>query len=339
MEDKKIIGGEFRIDIDAMKKNIYNTSSPRFSLGRTCLYAILDSVKSKIESVLLPDYMCSAVVEVPLRLGIPIKHYHINKKAFLPDILDVKDELKNSGILAIVLISYFGMIDLDSTISGIVSDFPNTIIIIDDVQNYYGFGKHIYYDYCFTSYRKWFAVPDGADVLQKRMTNKLEAYTRKNEYAIYKVAGNLLKNHTDMIDDSVMLELIDKGEKMMDEEYRFMCSDVGDELFKRIDTESAAEIRRNNGITLHEGLVKLGVKHLYNENTIPFFIPIMTKDRNKIRKSLISQNIFAPIHWPNNDPKIQGNNELYETELSLICDQRYDQEDMERILRGIENAL
>ncbi len=339
MEEQKIIGGEFCIEMDAMKKSIKNTSLPQFSLGRTCLYAILDSIKSKIGGILLPDYMCRSVVEVPLRIGIPIKHYHINTISFLPDIADVKDELKNGENLAIVLITYFGMIDLNSTISAIISDYPNTVIIVDDVQNYYGFGKHINYDYCFTSYRKWFAVPDGADVLQKRITNNIEVYSEKNEYAKYKVAGNLLKNHADMIEDSVSLELIDKGEKMMDEEYRFMCSELGSDLYKRIDTESAAEKRRNNGITLHEGLVKLRVKHLYNANKIPLFIPIMTKDRNKIRRALFSESIFAPVHWPNEDAKIQGNNELYETELSLICDHRYDQEDMERILHGIENAM
>ncbi len=283
--------------------------------------------------------MCSSVGEVPVRLGIPIKHYHINTTTLLPDISDVKDELKKGYNIAILLITYFGMIDLDNTINAIYSDYPNAVTIVDDVQNYYGFGKHIDYDYCFTSYRKWFAVPDGADILQKRTTNKVVVYTGKNEYTMYKAAGNLLKNHTDMIGDSVSLELLDKGENMMDEEYRFMCSELGSSLYKRVDTVFAAEKRKNNGITLHEGLLKLGVKHLYNDERIPLFIPIMVHDRNKIRKKLFSENIFVPIHWPNEDAKIQGSNELYETELSLICDQRYDKEDMERILRGIENAM
>lgn len=48
MNDKKIIGGEYRIDTDVMNKKIKNTFSPHFSLGRTCLYAILDAVKSKV---------------------------------------------------------------------------------------------------------------------------------------------------------------------------------------------------------------------------------------------------------------------------------------------------
>ncbi len=90
---------------------------------------------------------------------------------------------------------------------------------------------------------------------------------------------------------------------------------------------------------LHEGLKKLGVKHLFNVGKTPLFIPIMVDNRNIIRRALFSENIFVPIHWPNEDASLQGNNELYEVELSLICDQRYDQGDMERILRGIENTM
>ncbi|XME02214.1 hypothetical protein QYZ88_016295 [Lachnospiraceae bacterium C1.1] len=339
MEDRKIIGGEFCIYADAMKKSIRNNLLPQFSLGRTCLYAILDAVKSKVGGVLLPDYMCSSVVEVPLRLGIPIKHYHINTNSLLPDISGIKGELKKGETIAIVLITYFGMIDLDSTIIEINSNFPNTIIIVDDVQNYYGFGNHIDYDYCFTSYRKWFSVPDGADIMQNNKKNMMEVYSQKNEYAIYKASGNLLKNHVDMIGDKISLELIEKGENMMDEEYRFGCSEIGSKLLKRVDTELTAKKRIKNANTLHEGLLKLGIKHLYNADRVPLFIPIMVYNRNKIRKALFSENIFSPIHWPNKDAKIQGSNELYETELSLICDQRYNEEDMERILRGIENAV
>ncbi len=54
---------------------------------------------------------------------------------------------------------------------------------------------------------------------------------------------------------------------------------------------------------------------------------------------LFNENIFVPIHWPVEDVDMQGNNNLYKMELSLICDQRYEKEDMERIIRGIENAM
>ncbi len=339
MAEQKIIGGEFKIDAEALQNEIKQCISPRLSLGRTCFYSILNAIKNRVDVVLLPDYMCSSVVEVPLRLEIPIKHYHISSW-FHPDVEDIKRIADNCNErFAILLITYFGLVDLNETIAVIRSAYPDAIIIIDDVQNYYGFGKHIDFDYCFTSCRKWFAVPDGADVLRKENMPEEERYIQQAEYTLYKAAGNLLKNHRAMVGDIVSLELIDKGEKKMDEEYRFCCSDLSINLLQRIDTKYIANRRKKNAEHLHNGLEQLGIQHLFNPRRVPLFIPMLVENRDKIRKSMFSENIFLPIHWPVEDYETQGDNELYRTELSLICDQRYDEEDMERIIRGIEKAM
>lgn len=339
MEDQRIIGGEYRIESGALRCEIRNKCNADFSIGRTCLYSIIDALKSIVGEVLLPDYMCSSIVEVLIRIDIPIKHYHINT-SFNPEIDDIKRVAKDCNErFAILLISYFGMVNLDDTISAIRVEFPEAILIIDDVQNYYGFGKHKDYDYCFTSYRKWFATPDGADVIIKENMPSVHSYPLQADYVMYKVAGNILKNYREMIGDLVSLELIEKGEKMMDEEYRFGCSELSKRLFCRIDTESIAKKRKQNAKYLHNGLKRLGILHLYNPTQVPLFVPIVVKERDVLRKKLFADNIFTPVHWLLEDTNKQGDNELYRTELSLICDQRYDLDDMERVLRGIENAM
>ena len=339
MREKKIIGGEYRIETDALQGGIIRNAYPRYSLGRTCLFAILDTLKTKIEGVLLPDYLCGSVAEVPIRIGLQFERYHITS-SLLPDVEELKKTIQRSRKnIAIVLISYFGVVDLDNVITIIRSDYPEVMIIVDDVQNFYGFGDHCDYDFCFTSYRKWFAVPDGADILKKPGTPELQYYDRQGGYVLYKTAGNILKNHIEMIGDSISLELIEKGEKQMDEEYRYTCSDIGSKLFQRINTGIAAEKRRKNAMVLHNGLERLGIKHYYDSERIPLFVPIIVHNRDMIRRKLFAEKIFVPIHWPLSDADMQGTNELYQTELSLICDQRYDEEDMERILRGIENAM
>ena len=65
------------------------------------------------------------------------------------------------------------------------------------------------------------------------------------------------------------------------------------------------------------------------------FIPFKDEDYTKVGiglKYLISKEIYCPVHWPK--PKqipIGLSNVLYEQELSLVCDQRYDKKDMMRI--------
>ena len=336
---KDIIGGEFRIDPYVLQSEIRNDLTPNFSLGRTCLYGILDCIQHRIEGVLFPDYVCNSVTEVPARLGISMKHYHITLD-FDPDVDSLKEAINEfRGNCAILLISYFGMVDLNAVISILRTEYRDVFIIVDDVQNYYGFGKNCDFDYCFTSYRKWFAVPDGAEVLRKKTMPEIESYLPQADYVWHKAAGNLLKNYKYLIGDSISLELIDRGEAMMDEEYRFRCSDFSLKLIQRIDTKLIAERRKTNAEFLHKRLKHLNIQHLYDSTSVPLFIPIVVEERDKIRRKLFEDEIFVPIHWPIIDSVAQGNNQLYKTELSLICDQRYDENDMERIVRGIENAM
>lgn len=339
MHNQIIIGGEFQISPNVLQCDIRNVFNPTYSLGRTCLYGIFDALRRKNGGVLVPDYVCNSVTEVPIRLGLSIKHYHINE-TFTPDYESIRNAIhENKEIVAILLVAYFGLVDLDTVITRIRAEFPDIFIIIDDVQNYYGFGEHFDYDYCFTSYRKWFAVPDGADILRKGTMPGTELYPHEGDYVRYKAAGNLLKNHNELVNDSISLELIDRGERMMDEEYRFRCSDLSKSLMQRIDTELIAERRKANAQFLHDGLVRLNIQHLYDSKRVPLFIPIVVENRDKIRKRLFADEIFAPIHWPVIDSVTQGNNKLYEMELSIICDQRYGEKDMERILHGIEDAM
>lgn len=45
---EQVIGGEFRIIPDTIEKSVKSHIVPQYSLGRTCLYAILDAIKSKV---------------------------------------------------------------------------------------------------------------------------------------------------------------------------------------------------------------------------------------------------------------------------------------------------
>ena len=64
----------------------------------------------------------------------------------------------------------------------------------------------------------------------------------------------------------------------------------------------------------------------------PLFVPVIIKNgkRDVIRKKLVDNEIYCPVHWPHPDANCESN--LYEMELSLVCDQRYGREDMQRIV-------
>ena len=75
----------------------------------------------------------------------------------------------------------------------------------------------------------------------------------------------------------------------------------------------------------------------------PFFVPIIVPDgkRNELRRFLINKDIYCPVHWPVSQLHKLGEKEqfLYDNELSLVCDQRYSEYDMNRMVDLINSFL
>ena len=126
------------------------------------------------------------------------------------------------------------------------------------------------------------------------------------------------------------------AEQMLDEDYVGYCGepvsfDARDIILRRVENAShlIEELRNIPEIKLWRDSVK-------SEDS-PMFVPIFVEQniRNDLRRALISEKIYCPIHWPRSN-SYGGNNELYDTEISLVCDQRYSIEDMDRIISVIK---
>ena len=104
---EKIIGGEFSISC-----SIINThpviQKNYFSTGRGAFAAIL---RTGIKRILLPDYLCSSITQVCIDETVQYSFYHI-KETLYPDEEDLLFKINQSN--AVLLISYFGMINVEN---------------------------------------------------------------------------------------------------------------------------------------------------------------------------------------------------------------------------------
>ena len=114
---------------------------------------------------------------------------------------------------------------------------------------------------------------------------------------------------------------------------------IDGESFRYLETVDIAyvrEKRRANAAVIYRYLnVQEKVVPLFQEAEMdcPLFVPIICADyaqREMLRKKLIAQKVYCPVHWPRPNDDCKSN--LYDLELSLICDQRYDTADMERMM-------
>lgn len=321
----RIIGGEFLIDSKLLSKN-KKSIEIQYSSGRSALYSILVHKKGTQKKLLLPAYLCDSITRTVIDVGWEFDFYQLDE--FMHPRIDQKLCSKIEEFDAILLINYFGMVDLRNDIERIRKERKDIFIIEDDVQAFYTMNDSMA-DCSFTSLRKWFPCPDGAMIYMKDSVQIEPCIKMENEWSQYKLAGGLLKEQSDYIDDSIMLSLLNKGEDILDNGYLSPCSKASKKIIANLDLEKIAHQRTQNAKMLHRELEKLGVKHLYSDYGVPLVIPIFIEKREELRNAYFSEQIFTPKHWPKID-NLCGDSWLYDQELSLICDQRYGIEDMKR---------
>jgi hypothetical protein len=334
-----VIGGEFEIDISvANHKNIdIKFDGFFYSSGRAALYNILYylDTEKKITKIYLPDYLCPSIIDTVGMFNFETLYYPI-----LPNLeIDMNYFVdKNLNSAALLVINYFGGIELDKSISELKRFDSSVCIIEDNVQALCAMFNKTEADFSFTSFRKYLPVPDGGWVKSKY--SGLPEYSAKNTFAAYKIAGGILKKYrnTGYIDDKIYLELFSKGEKLIDQNLKYAMSDSTAHIISTLDLNNIADKRKENASYLVKRLHELGINSIvdFMPAKVPLFVPVRIKNRNEIRKLLFENNIFCPIHWAVTNSELKRGLEMSQNELSLVIDQRYNLKDMDRIINVLE---
>lgn len=314
----KEIGGYLGLD-EPMGKEYHLNLIPLNTARNALIYVVKSK---KIEKVYIPYFLCESVSGVLEREGCSYEQYHISP-SFLP-CLDKKLE-KNEYLY---FVNYYGMFDNEQIIE-LKEKYGN--IIVDNVHAFFQtpiFGVDTIY-----SCRKFFGVPDGAylstntpineeldiDASRDRMTHVLGRYEEENASRYY---SNFKAN------DAAF-----KQEKLK------LMSKLTHNLLSSIDYEKVKAKREENYKYLEE---KLNDKNVLNikKPVGPYAYPFYIKNGMQIKKQLAEKKIYVATLWPNAlclDGTIEK--DYAENILPLPVDQRYDRDDMKRIVEELLKCL
>lgn len=330
-----MIGGEFEIDLSTRRDAFQPAPDTYYyASGRAALYQILKSLKSRVNKIWFPDWLCHTMVEAAQKAGFEYEFYEISDQ-FMAKVEALDAKGFKDGCL-VLLINYFGLQDLTSTAKAIKEVYSNAIIIEDDVQAYYCFAEETnpYADYRFTSLRKIFPSPDGGFVYTK---HPMPRVTQPNTFARYKIEAGVMKFHRgeNEIKDEDYLALFEKGSKLIDENYESVMSHDSEMLFSGTNLQWVKQKRQENAVYLLDGLKSIGIEPLIEvpKEKVPLFVPIYLENRNEIRKRLFQNEVFCPVHWPLEDLPLKRGAEMAAHELSLILDQRYGKTNIDEIMK------
>lgn len=342
----KEIGSEF-----SYKKNNYGQGIPllegvkdyiyTFS-GRTAIETVLEN-EQQIKKVMLPSYCCDSMIEPFRRKGIEIYFYNVNYKEKK---LQINIEAEEN-VDAILWCNYFGF---NLKMPDFTKFIEKNVIIIEDITHCF-YSKNNRYNelshYIVASIRKWEPVLCGGYCasVKSELKYKPSKFPTKEFLEEKKKAMLLKKEYLEgniKVNKGEFLEKFLKSNIWLSENYFGLTIDNESiSILEHVDAEKNIIQRCNNAKELYKGLKECKfITPMFKEEDIdcPLFVPVLVdkKNRDYVRKKLIENKIYCPIHWPKPNASCKSN--LYDIELSLICDHRYNEFDMKRIIEVLKKC-
>jgi len=332
------IGSEFWIE------NVPNTLLTEregiFCLsGRTAIELILQEIlrKNEVKSVSMPAWCCDSMITPFLAHGIDVRFYdygHIDPSVGSGLVTDTTD--------IFYLTNYFGYENtLNIEVVRKIKE-KGSIILYDRTHSFLMEDKEYkeLSDYSFASIRKWMGVIGGAviDGIEKTELKdcpyiSIKEKAMRDKYR-YLMGDNSIKK------DEFLAAFGEFGHQLAEDYCDYAMDDLSYTLYKQEDLQKMKQHRRVNAAYIHNNLKGVQFMYEFTDKSVPLFVPVLfesKEQRDTVRKKLIEQQIYCPIHWPQpkqipTDYKV---NDIVNRELSLICDQRYGINEIKREIETI----
>ena len=275
-----------------------------------------------VKRIFVPYYTCEAVIEPLKRSSVEYEFYHINEQ------LEVAEDLVLVDGDYLIANNYFGI--KDAYIAELAKKYGDRLIVDNAQALFAPVSLNVKAAY---STRKYVGVADGGfavgvpaiSILDYEEDNSSEhdshLYIRKEQGA---EAG--FKDYQ-------------ANESKLDNQSIRRISPQTQMILSHIDYNSVIEKRRQNYMFLNDALKARNILKLPSIDSFvcPMVYPFMTDDES-LRGRLIQNKVFVARYWPNVSEWCSEEVLEYKLATQIIplpIDQRYDEEDMKRIIETI----
>lgn len=328
------IGSEFwNIPTQDKDNLVFSDDTKWFVSGRAALDYILKDILSykKITTIALPSWCCDSMIQPILNNNLNYIFYSViieNNELIIEDNYDAD---------VLLLIDYFGYkIERKKSFKGlIINDVSHSVFTEVDNDS----------DYVFGSLRKWAGFKTGGFAYARKGFSIRNNNRINYEYVSLrkKAMEEKEKYITGLSDKKDYLQIYAKAELMLDNLYDYSAINEDIDAAKHFAVENIKKQRQENAKVLLDIVKDYAIFKNVNKEDCPLFVPIIVPNnkRDQLKKYLIDNNIYCPVHWPVTDLHKLSKQEryIYDNELSLVCDQRYDKEDMEFMCKKIKEFL
>ena len=323
------IGSEFwDVPVAESNNGLFPEFTQWFLSGRSALRAVIKEI-GEARSVSLPSWCCDSMIKPFIEANYRIHFYPV----YWQDSLVQEPSMECDVLL---LLDYFGYSTSVTHLKGYKG------IVIRDITHSLMSSTYNDADYYFGSLRKWCGIwtggyawrtdgirlPEGKDAKTGYVRLREKAMQQKHDYI--NGCGSSGKKY---------LELFKAAEEYLEKPIFVSGEDRDINLARKLDVDYIRSRRKSNAKVLIKAFPDWLIFPEIKDSDCPMFVPILVPDgrRDELRRYLIENKIYCPIHWPESAyHKLDEMTEkIYRNELSLVCDQRYSEDDMNRMIEVI----
>jgi len=359
---KKKIGGDFEYTDygDSENGNLLDYLNTKFLFieyflsGRSAIYSLIKYLveKENIGHIYLPAYLCESIyigiISAIANSDIKVIFYFQDKNLRS----ELNEFLDNSIIF---IIDYFGTTDdaLLNQILNLKAKFLNIVIIKDITHSLFNCKLYSIVDYYLGSLRKWFFLPDGAFLASNNKELPKSFNSPDENLPLVKVSSSIIKKLNSIYDPKIFkeeyyLSIQEFYEQKLNEFLdSYKPSKISLNLLNKVDVNYIIERRKYNRdclINLIGNFKKITILNFTSVFTLPILLK-RKKDRDFLREELKKRDIFLPVHWPTDWQKsidknlYNYNKKIADHIISLVIDQRYNENDMIYMAENIKEIL
>lgn len=325
------IGSEFwDVPIASKTNDLFPEKTQWYLSGRSALHAVIHDL-GEVRSVSLPSWCCDSMIKPFIDAGLEVKFYPV----FFNEGL-VQEFAFDADIL--FLMDYFGYTGVTPDLSGYEG------IVIRDVTHSLFSASYHDADYYFGSLRKWCGVWTGGYAWTKDGHKLDEGKIDIDYVSLRKQAMHEKGQYIDgRRNDKEYLKIFSDAEDLLEGMSVFQAAERDIKVAYHLNVEEINDKRRANAEVLRKAFSDWLIFSSTSPTDTPMFVPVLVPDgkRDELRRFLIKEEIYCPIHWPVSVYHRLNEKEQfsYDNELSLVCDQRYTEEDMSRIVETINSFI
>ena len=320
----KEIGSEFwNVPLTEKENHCFPESTEWFISGRSALKAIISELHD-CNSVSIPSWCCESMVKPFIEAGKEVSFYPVYWNDGLVQEIQLGSDI-------VFLMDYFGYSSPETDLSGYKG------VVIRDLTHSIFSASMFDGDYCFGSLRKWCGVWTGGYAWTDDKHNLSCGTNNSSRYIDLRKKAMNLKSiyiNTKNTSNKNYLRVYEDAENELELVGIEPASDRDIALANNLDIEFIKKRHRKNANILCKAFSDWLIFPEMKESDCPMFVPILVPNgkRNKLRAYLTEKEIYCPIHWPKPE---ECDSNIYDLELSLVCDQRYGIEDMKQIISVI----